>query len=225
MSVRVAAALLALALLPAAPTAAQSAAELVSKTLAVTPDAEHGKILYLKHCARCHGAHAWGDGPREIPTLAGQRERYVIEQLARFATSERPGSEMHGPAMYESLQPPDVNRPQALGDLAAWLSRAARNPQPDRVQESESAHAKGERIYTQVCSACHGGDGGGRESGTIPAIGAQHYEYLRTQLRGLAAGLRRHPPGVVRSLSGEEQQAVADYASALTYLGAAGGSP
>jgi cytochrome c553 len=216
VSVLVAAALLAVALPAAAPAAAQGAAELVSGTLAITPDAEHGKILYLKHCARCHGAHAWGDGPREIPTLAGQRERYLIEQLARFATNERPGSEMHGPAMFESLQPPDVNRPQALGDLAAWLSRAARNPQPDRPEES--THAHGERIYTRVCSACHGGDGGGRESGTIPAIGAQHYEYLRTQLRGLAAGLRRHPPGVVKSLSPEEQQAVADYASTLTYL-------
>lgn len=80
-----------------------SAAELVAGTLAVTPDAEHGKILFLKHCARCHGAHAWGDGPREIPTLAGQRERYVIEQVARFATDERAGSKMHGPAMYETL--------------------------------------------------------------------------------------------------------------------------
>lgn len=220
MSFRVAAALLALALPPAAPAAAQSAAELISRTLAVTPDAEHGKILYLKHCARCHGGHAWGDGPREIPTLAGQRERYLIEQLARFSTSERPGSEMHGPAMFESLQPPDVNRPQALGDLAAWLAHAARNPQPERAEVSKSAH--GERIYAKVCSACHGVDGGGRESGTIPAIGGQHYRYLRTQVRGLAAGPRSHPPGVVKSLTPEEQEAVADYASTLTYLSADG---
>lgn len=39
-----------------------------------------------------------------------------------------------------------MNRPQALGDLAAWLSRAARNPQADRAEDSKSTRAQGGRI-------------------------------------------------------------------------------
>lgn len=141
----------------------------------------------------------------------------MIEQLARFATGERKGSVMHGPAMYESLQPPDVHRPQAIGDLAAYLSRAARNPQPEHAEGR--ALALGKRTYTKACSACHGSDGAGSDTGTIPAIGGQHYGYLLAQLGGFASGLRAHPLGadVVSGLSGEEQQAAADYASRLAY--------
>ncbi len=150
---------LALALPPAAPAAAQSAAELISMTLAVTPDAEHGKILYLKHCARCHGGHAWGDGPREIPTLAGQRERYLIEQLARFSTSERPGSEMHGPAMFESLQVGvNVRRrwviwQPGLRGLRAIHSRSAPRTSRAHTRAARASTSRSARRVTAVMAA------------------------------------------------------------------------
>ncbi len=209
--------LLAIALASQAATAASDpGSELASKALAVTPDPQHGKILYLKHCTGCHSPHAWGDGPRDIPALAGQRERYLIEQLARFATGARQGSAMHGPAMYESLQPADVNRPQAMGDLAAYLSRAGRNPQPEHSEGQ--ALALGKRTYSSGCAACHGNDGAGSDTGSIPAIGGQHYRYLLAQLGGFASGLRGHSLGAGTVLSNAEQQAVADYVSRLGYL-------
>jgi cytochrome c553 len=194
---------------------------LVSQAMAVTPDPEHGTILYLKHCSNCHSPHAWGDGPREIPALAGQRESYLIEQLAHFASGERKGSVTHGSVMHEILQPPDLNRPQAFGDLAIYLSRAGRNPHPEHA--AGRALAVGERTYTKACAACHGSDGAGSDKGTIPAIGGQHYGYLRAQLSGFASGLHGHPLGadVVSGLSDEEQQAVADYVSRLAYLSSA----
>jgi cytochrome c553 len=220
MATRIPVMLLALVLASAAATAASDpGSELASKALAVTPDPEHGKILYLKHCKGCHSPRAWGDGPREIPALAGQRESYLIEQLARFATGARKGSEMHGPAMYESLQPADVNRPQAMRDLAAYLSRAGRDPHPEHSEGQ--ALALGKRTYTSGCAACHGSDGGGSEIGSIPAIGGQHYRYLLTQLSGFVSGLRGHPLGAGAVLSNAEQQAVADYVSRLEYLSSA----
>jgi cytochrome c553 len=218
---RISVMLLAVALAAAAATAASDpGAEFASKALAVTPDPEHGKILYLKHCATCHSPHAWGDGPREIPALAGQRGGYLVEQLARFATGARQGSAMHGPAMYEALQPADVNRPQAIGDLAAYLSRAGRNPHPEHSEGQ--ALALGKRTYTSGCAACHGSDGAGSDSGSIAAIGGQHYPYLLTQLRGFVSGLRGHSLGASTVLSDAEQQAVADYVSRLSYLSSVG---
>ena len=217
MTIRISVTLLAIAFaLHAAAAANDPGAELASKALALTPDPEHGKILYLKHCTGCHSPRAWGDGPREIPALAGQRESYLIEQLARFATGARKGSEMHGPAMYESLQPADVNRPQAMGDLAAYLSRAGRNPHPEHSEGQ--ALALGKRTYASGCAACHGSDGAGSDSGSIPAIGGQHYRYLLAQLSGFASGLRGHSLGAGTVLSNAEQQAVADYVSRLGYL-------
>ena len=251
MTTGIAVTLLAIALAANATAApGERGADLVSRAMAVTPDPEHGRILYLKHCSKCHTPHAWGDGPRAIPALAGQRESYLIEQLAHFASGERKGSVTHGPVpalagqresylieqlahfasgerkgsvthgpvMHEILQPPDLNRPQAIGDLAAYLSRAGRNPQPEHAATRAPAIGKG--TYTKACAACHGTDGAGSDKGTIPAIGGQHYGYLLAQLSGFASGLRGHPlgPDVVSGLSDEEQQAVADYVSRLAYL-------
>jgi len=203
----------ALAAVAAAGPMAGPALELRSRASAATPDAEHGRILYLKHCAACHRSHAWGDGPREIPALAGQRQPYLIEQLALFASDQRQGSLMHGPAMHDTLQRPDLDRPQAIADLAAYLSPAPLNPEPE--QGEGGALAAGGSIYIKACSACH--DSAGRGSADVPAIGGQHYSYLLAQLRGFAAGRRDHPsfPGFAGGLSGEQQQTVADYVSRL----------
>jgi cytochrome c553 len=202
-----------IALAPLALSAAST--DLRSEAAAATPDAEHGKILYLKHCAACHRAHAWGDGPREIPALAGQRQPYLIEQLALFASGEREGSAMHGPAMHEILQRPDLDRPQAISDLAAYLSRASRNPEPEHSEGR--ALAAGKHTYASACSACHGVEGAGNDGGPVAAIGGQHYSYLLARLRGFAAERRGHPQVFV-GLTVEEQEAVADYTSRLTAL-------
>jgi cytochrome c553 len=188
------------------------------------PDPQHGMILFLKHCAACHGRSGWGDEPREIPVLAGQHETYLLQQLTQFAGAARQGSEMHGPVMHEILQLPDINRTQALRDLASYLEAAPRNPQPD--YGNGHALALGNRDYSRTCAGCHGSDGSGSKPGLIPAIGGQGYSYLLTQLRSFASARLDHPPlsdpSVLRS--SEEQQAVADYVSRLDYLTASRGT-
>ena len=177
-------------------------------------DPEHGRVLFIKRCAACHGRQAWGDGPREIPALAGQHERYVAEQLARFSSGQRPGSEMHGPAMRESLKPADVDRAQATSDLSSYIVQAPRNPRPEFG--AGGALVLGRRAYERACSTCHGDEGAGNEV-RVPAIGGQHYSYLTSQLKSFTSGRLPHPSGLA-GLSAEELQAVADYASRLSFL-------
>ncbi len=181
-----------------------------------SPDPQHGEALYLRHCVACHGGRAWGDGPREIPAIAGQRAAYVIEQLTRFASDERPGSTMHGPAMRDTLKATDVNRPAAIRDLAAYLARAPAAPQAE--QGPGRALAAGKSAYLGACVGCHGEDGAGSDVGSAPRIGGQHFRYVLSRLREFAAVHR----GLVEpaALSAEEQQALADYISRLP----AGGS-
>ncbi len=179
-------------------------------------------ILYLQHCTACHGRHAWGDGPREIPVLAGQHESYLIKQLVHFVSGARQGSEMHGSAMHETLQPSDLDRAQAFRDLAAYLARAPHNPEPEHGEGP--ALKLGERDYTRGCTGCHGSDGAGSDREAIPAIGGQGYSYLLSQLRSFMSGRLAHP-AVADSpvaLSVQEQSAVADYVSRLSYLSASG---
>jgi len=203
---------------PSGPSPAVEANRLALEAAAVKADAGHGQILFLKHCVECHGPRAWGDGPREIPTLAGQQERYLVTQLARFATGARPGTETHGAAMHDTLQPPDVDRPQALADLAAWLVHAPRDPEPEHGDGRALAAAA--RAYARDCAGCHGAEGEGgvpQALQAVPAIAGQHYSYLLVQLRSFTAGRRSHVlftlPGAP---SASEQQALADYLSRLT---------
>jgi cytochrome c553 len=201
---------------PSAPAPSSPSTALVLQAAAVDADAGHGRILFLKHCVECHGPRGWGDGPRVIPAIAGQQERYVLVQLARFATGERPGSEIHGSAMHDTLQPADVDRPQALADLAAWLAHAARNPEPEHADGGDPA--AGERTYVHACAGCHGTHGAGDARAVVPAIAGQHYSYTLSQLQSFATGRRVHALFVDSSaaLSAQQQQAVADYLSRLT---------
>jgi cytochrome c553 len=199
------------ALLPAA----AAAANLASQAATLTADVPHGMVLYLKHCAGCHGRQAWGDGLREIPALAGQRETYLIVQLAHFIDGDRPGSELHGPVMHDTLQPPDLKRAQALRDLGAWLSRAPPNRQPEHG--AGQSLAAGKRAYVNACAGCHGVNGEGSDAPIAPVLAAQHYSYLLTQLRSFASGHLAHAPGLVPTIVGpaDQQQALSDYASRL----------
>ena len=199
------------ALLPAA----AAASDLAAQAATLTADVPHGRVLYLKHCAACHGRQAWGSGPREIPALAGQRESYLVAQLAHFIDGDRPGSELHGPAMHDALQPPDVKRAQALRDLSAWLSRAPPNPEPE--QGAGQALDAGKQAYAKTCAGCHGINGEGSDAPIAAALAAQHYSYLRTQLSSFSSGQRAHASGLPSTIVGsaDEQQALADYASRL----------
>ena len=170
--------------------AAAVAAELASQAATLSADTPHGMVLYLKHCGECHGRQAWGDGLREIPALAGQRESYLVAQLAHFIDGDRPGSELHGPAMHDALQPPDVKRAQAVRDLGAWLSRAPPDREPE--QGAGQALAAGQRAYAKSCAGCHGVNGEGSDAPVVPALAGQHYSYL--------LGCAASPPVILRTL-------------------------
>jgi cytochrome c553 len=192
--------------------AASSTVPLADTFTAAEPvaDPRHGEVLYRRHCVACHGARAWGDGPREIPALAGQREAYLIEQLTRFASDARPGSAMHGPAMRDTLQASDVNRPVAIRDLSDYLARAPASPQAEQGQGRSLA--VGKSAYVRACAGCHGERGDGADW-SAPRIGGQHFRYVLSRLREFDAAHR----GQVQpaALSAEEQQALADYISRL----------
>lgn len=190
--------------------------ELVSTAMRATPDAQHGQVLYLKRCTGCHGRKGWGNGVKEIPSIAGQRELYLVVQLAQFALLERNGSAMH-----RATGPSDVGHPQALRDLAAYLANAPANPQPEHGDGS--ALAAGEKLFQRQCAMCHGKAAQGSSQEPIPALAGQHYAYTLTQLKNFAAGHRGQvePPVIdfTAGLSEQDQNGIADY---LSRLGRAG---
>jgi cytochrome c553 len=191
------------------------AADLAAQAANLSADLPHGMVLFLKHCAQCHGRQAWGDGPRVIPALAGQRETYLIGQLAHFIDGSRPGSELHAAAMHEALAPADINRAQALRDLSEWLSRAAPNNDPERGPGE--ALPAGKHAYANACAGCHGTDGTGSEQPAVPVLASQHYSYLLGRLGSFSAGHLPHAAGLAPAIVGssQQQQAIADYLARL----------
>jgi cytochrome c553 len=200
---------------------AQSAAtlKLLEKTLALQGDQHNGELLYIQYCSACHRRSGWGNGPREVPTLAGQQEGYLLEQLTKFSTLDRNKPEMH-----EVVTKPELAYPQALRDVSAYIASRPRDPSPDRGDGTQTG--TGARLYAQSCAICHGNNGEGNRDDVIPAIGGQQYGYLLVRLRTFAqdhASQERGSlePAVVNllsRLSPDEIKAVADYTSRLTAL-------
>lgn len=186
--------------------------QLVRTALQLDPNPSHGVALYLQNCARCHDQGAIGDARNVIPALAGQREAYLIKQLADFTELERESQEMHAVVARSAL-----NEPQAWADVAAYLSQltAARFP--------ETADGKGvelgEAIFQEQCASCHEEDARGDDDGFVPSLRNQHYSYLVRQMRSLAASHRLNVDAdlvrFIDSLDTDEMTAVADYLSRL----------
>lgn len=186
--------------------------ELIAKAMAAAPDTRRGQSLYSSRCSECHGAKAWGDASKGIPSLAGQRSHYLVVQLADFALLERNGSEMH-----KAAGAADIRNPQSIRDLAAYLSQAPTNPRPGRGDGRSLRN--GEQLFQRQCATCHGKRAEGSADEPIPALAGQHYRYTLAQLKNFAAGHRGQvePPVIDFSagLSAGDQNSIADYLSSL----------
>jgi cytochrome c oxidase cbb3-type subunit 3 len=186
--------------------------QLVRTALQLEPNASHGAALYLQNCARCHGQGAIGDPRNVIPALAGQREAYLIKQLADFTELERESQDMHAVASRAA-----VNEPQAFADIAAYLSHLS----PARFPETADGEGVelGEAIFQEQCASCHEEDARGDDDGFVPSLRDQHYSYLVRQMRALAASHRLNVDAdlvrFIDSLDTDEMTAVADYLSRL----------
>ncbi len=186
--------------------------ELIKAALSLDANTNRGATMYHDQCQGCHGLQAEGDARNVVPSLAGQRQLYLVKQLADFVELERESPEMH-----RKVAGAGLDAPQAIIDLAAYL-----NAQPllERPQAGDGSLTElGEGVFREQCASCHGDDARGDEDGSVPSLRNQHYSYLLQQMRKIGAGHRADiDPDLARflnSLDGEELAGVADYLSRL----------
>jgi len=167
-------------------------------------------------CAACHGADGNSVNPA-WPRLAGQNQRYLIEQLEDFKDGNRQDPLMTPQAMMLSAQD--------IADLAAYYeAQESGHGEADPAlvslgQKIYRAGVVGEAIIP-ACYACHGPNGRGVAPAGYPALGGQHAAYTEAQLRAFRSGARRTDPdqqmrNVAARLSDEEIIAVASYLQGL----------
>lgn len=115
-----------------------------------------GEVLFLRHCAGCHGAGARGDGP--VGTAMGLRPRN-LRQAGLFPEERDPAwinRILHGRAMpvfFQSSQTTVTER--EVEEILQHLRRFPTLPWVDID--------RGEKVYDLLCLSCHGvygrGDG------------------------------------------------------------------
>ena len=167
-------------------------------------------------CVACHGA----DGNSVVgqwPTLAGQRESYLFEQLEHIRDEERVIAVMKGLLNDYS--------DDELRDMAAFYAE-----QTTKVSQADDTNlALGQKIYragnvesgVPACTGCHGPAGKGLESAQYPMLGGQKAEYVVTSLIAYQTGERaidehgKIMQGIATRLTVEEIRAVANYVSGL----------
>jgi cytochrome c553 len=146
------------------------------------------------------------------PALAGQVASYLVKQLADLVEGYRDLPEMH-----RQVARADLVTPQAMHDLAAFLS--ALPPLTDPQLGDGRQLVLGGRIYKSVCADCHGTGGEGDARSRTPALRGQHYSYLLRQVRQLAAGHRYSVDisviVVLEALTLDQLTAVTDFISRL----------
>jgi cytochrome c553 len=184
---------------------AASAADLVG-------DGARGQPLTTL-CAACHGPGGNSLVPI-FPTLAGQGERYLNQQLLDIRDNRRVVPEMAGTLAGFS--------DRDLLDIASWY--ASQKPTPGETQAPASQ--RGQDLYRSgdqalglpACSGCHSPDGAGAALAGFPRLGGQHAPYLIKRLTDFRQGDDAAVPimhRIAAKLNDDDIAALAAYIQAL----------
>ncbi len=168
----------------------------------------------IRNCTWCHGGSAQGYAP--APQLAGQRPKYIEQQLVSFSEHSRdsPFSKqyMWGAAAHLG--------PRLTRELAAYFStlphRPADDGDKDLVAEGRAIYQRGMPESNIVaCVACHGPNAEG--VGEIPRLGGLAYTYLKRRLQqwgeGYHGALELPMPHIASKLSRDQIEELASYLS------------
>lgn len=151
-------------------------------------------------CGYCHGED--GNSRRDyIPNLAGQHPQYLFEQFEKFGDGRRNDLVMSELARSLSLQ--------ERIDLAVYFSQQVAMPRPG----ADPVHAAaGERLYSQSCASCHGGEAQGMSN--MPRLAGQPARYIETALRRFQQEPNPYSSvmtAIAKALDDDDIQALAAY--------------
>lgn len=168
-------------------------------------------------CFFCHGARGQSSNSW-YPSLSGQPEAYVIEQLHAFADDKR-----RNPYMEPLARSLTDDQTEAM---AAYFARQTptRNesvkPDPALMQRGLAV------IRASSCQACHGVALLGKDK--TPRLAGQGEGYLANQLTAFKTGQRLDPSGpmngIAATLSADDIHAVASYIASRSPDGRAVGA-
>ncbi|MBI3300591.1 MAG: c-type cytochrome [Deltaproteobacteria bacterium] len=176
-----------------------------------------GEVLYIRHCADCHGWTGHGDGPLAAVLETKPRNLRRAELFTGHSEAELVAWILHGKELAVPIDPTAV--PHTEAEVTALLTHLQRLP----TLSWEQIDA-GEKVYDSLCAACHGiyGRGDGRAAATLPFpprdLSTPPYQSQGSDeelLRIISEG-KGAMPGAVDVLSAKELKAVVAFVRILS---------
>lgn len=149
-------------------------------------------------CPVCHGSDWSGNSKLHTPNLSILPAWYIQQQLTGFQQGWRRQSEAD---LTDDMIA--VARQLSEKDVAAALKVLAKQAPIAKVGVVAGDVSVGENLY-QVCSACHGDSGEGKETLHAPPLAGQSALYLRAQLNAFGSG---HRGAAATDTSGQQMAA------------------
>lgn len=167
-------------------------------------------------CTFCHNYDGNSLDPT-IPKLAGQHEKYILQQSLLFHSGKRQDASMQGVTAV-------INNAQDLADIAAYF--AAQPPMTGQPGNSR-VEQEGRLLYTGgmlKCNQCHGDLGEGSPGNdaveAAPRLGGQHKVYLIQSLKQFRSNQRKATNGYMMNIimpmvSDQDIELMAEYLSRI----------
>ena len=163
------------------------ATPVMSASLAGAP----AETIWRSQCVACHGSSGEGNRALGAPALTQLSAAYISRQLSHFVSGVRGAhpDDAAGKRMALSvahLTADDIDR------LARYLTTEL--PGTRATVTLKGNATRGQDYYSNLCSACHGGDAKGNDLLGAPALAGVSDWYLLSSYQGFLDGLRgQHP--------------------------------
>ncbi|HCQ67231.1 MAG TPA: hypothetical protein DIU07_19730 [Rhodobacteraceae bacterium] len=207
------------------PLAAVLSLSAAATTAASEEELKAGKRVYMtKTCLACHGR----GGAKPVlsyPVLAGQNEKYIVDQMEEIRDGKRVGSvdEATGhPYVQGMVDIMHLVTEDDIDHVAAWLSEQPTAPPKPLDPAPDPALLKaGEKAYKQLgCRSCHGADGSKPTNPRYPFISGMNPEYAiraMTEIRDKerTSGQSKLMWGTIKKAEDEEILAIATWLATI----------
>ena len=186
-----------------------------------------GKKLYMtKTCMACHGKNG-AKAMLDYPNLAGQDEKYLVNQINYIIEGKRTGSPdatgnprsqgMRGALIRAVDGQPSISKDE-IKQIAKWL--AAQEPaglKPPKEPLDPASVEAGKALFDKKCKSCHGKEGKKPLKG-YPFVAGQKRAYIYTQMQDIKSKARVTPKtapmyAIVKKMSDDDFANLADYLS------------
>ena len=150
-----------------------------------------GAAIWQRQCAACHGAAGEGNRGLGAPALTQLSAGYITRQLNHFVSGIRGAHPDDNAGKRMALSVANLTEADIAG-LAVLITTQLPPAQPLSTLNGNAA--RGKDYYTNICSACHGGNAHGNDALGAPALAGMNDWYLKSSYESYLAGHRgAHP--------------------------------